>query len=737
MNETLDPIIQSLTNPDAEFTPIPFWFFNDRPDQEKIRNQLADFADKGVHGLVLHPRIGIPAELPYLSEAYFDAVSFIVKTAAELSMRIVLYDEGMYPSGSCHGEVVKRNPGFASTGILLTDDPDSGNVLASYEDGTFLVSRHSGGTIRGIHFGEDDGEPGAPMSADILNPAAVDLFIELTHERYYSHLKEYFGTVIIGFFTDEPCVLGRNAGRFRDWTEGFEADLKSAGGTVKDLRALFENEENETVRIYRMLIRKRLNVVYYKKLSDWCTAHGIALMGHPQHSDDIDEEQHFHIPGQDLIFRMVSPELGGIDGMDSVQAKCSADMARHYGRRRNSNECFGVCIRDQIPWYMTSGDMKWFIDWLGIRGVNLFIPHAFFYSVEGRRKDERPPDAGPNNIWWKYYKKFSDYMKRISWLMTDSKNAARTAVLCESGKMPYEEMKPFYENQIEFNYLPAALLPECTAKNGKLLAGGGNGGFQYEYDYVMNAGSAALDPSVKIIHGIEDVGKRDFFIQPSCRNLRVTHLEKCGVDLYFVHNEGNTAVSGAVTVPVMGDPVVFDLWDASFYRAERCCAEKCAESNTNNNKKSYDKNDETEEQEEVQNVFLLSLKPFETKLILFDCSGTLNAPKKPAETDITGLCGRFTLCAQDPVNFIKEYRAEYRTDSVTGTEIIAVTGEEMAECWCGGEFAGVSFWNTHEFKVGNLLREGTNEIRIRFTGSAANRYSGQKLDYGMDTAITE
>lgn len=62
-----------------------------------------------------------------------------------------------------------------------------------------VVVRKSGGTLRGIHWGEDDGEVNAPLSADILNPEAVNRFIQLTHERYFHELKEYFGTVVIGF----------------------------------------------------------------------------------------------------------------------------------------------------------------------------------------------------------------------------------------------------------------------------------------------------------------------------------------------------------------------------------------------------------------------------------------------------------------------------------------------------------------------------------------------------------
>ena len=103
-------LLKKIMDPGEEFTPIPFWFFNDAPDMDKIRRQLEDYVEKGVNGIVLHPRIGIPENVPYLSECYFTAVKYIVKTADELNMKVVFYDEGMYPSGSAHAMVVAANP---------------------------------------------------------------------------------------------------------------------------------------------------------------------------------------------------------------------------------------------------------------------------------------------------------------------------------------------------------------------------------------------------------------------------------------------------------------------------------------------------------------------------------------------------------------------------------------------------------------------------------------------------
>lgn len=454
----LNKLIEEIKNPGQEYTPIPFWFFNDEPDEEKIAAQLKDYVKKGVHGFVLHPRIGVPETLPYLSEEYFEWVRFIVKTAAELDMKVVLYDEGMYPSGSAHGMVVAANPEFASKGIILADGPCHGDILHTFEDGKSLVYRYTRGTIRGIHFGEDDGEENAPLSADILNVDAVSMFIKLTHDRYYEKLKDYFGNTIIAFFTDEPSALGRNAWEYREWVPGMEKEIEEAGGNVEDLRGLFTGENNKSIEIYEKLIKKYLRENFYAQLSKWCEEHGILLMGHPERSDDVEEQLYFQIPGQDLIMRRIVPKTGGLIGGDSVQAKLAADIARHLGRRRNANECFGVCYRDGIPWYFTAEDMKWYIDWLGMRGVNLFVPHAFYYSVREQRSAERPPDVGPNNIWWEYYDRFSTYMKRFSYLMTDSVNCAKVAVICDNNHIPCEEAAVLYEHQIEFNYLPVGIL---------------------------------------------------------------------------------------------------------------------------------------------------------------------------------------------------------------------------------------------------------------------------------------
>ncbi|HBE74936.1 MAG TPA: hypothetical protein DDW15_03430, partial [Subdoligranulum sp.] len=312
--------LDQLQNPPREFTAIPFWFLNGDLTDAELRRQLADFAAHGIYGVVLHPRMGLSPDITYLGERYFAHIRTAVQTAAALDMKIVLYDEGMYPSGSACGLVVKDHPELASEGVTLTQTVLPGDELLAQTENGALVVRKSGGTMRGLHWGEDDGEKNAPKTADILNPAAVSRFIELTHEAYYRELKEYFGAAIIGFFTDEPSILGRNVSGMFPWTHGFSEIFRHAGGNAANLTALFDGRENDDTRLYHKLLLQREGEVYYGTLSRWCEAHGIGLMGHPHQSDDIEVEKYFAVPGQDLVLRWLAPEKDGLAGIDSTMA---------------------------------------------------------------------------------------------------------------------------------------------------------------------------------------------------------------------------------------------------------------------------------------------------------------------------------------------------------------------------------------------------------------------------------
>ncbi len=727
----LSILTEKFKNPDREYTAFPFWFFNGDFTDEEIIRQIRDFKEKGIYGFVLHPRMGIPESIPYLSDIFMHYVKTAVETAREEGMQVVLYDEGMYPSGSAHGMIAAADPALASVGLTLEDSwntqghPPEERPVARLADGKFLVCRHNRGTIRGIHFGEDDGEAKAPLSADILNPAAVDLFLQLTHERYYAVLKEYFGTTVIGFFTDEPSILGRNGlgtpeKPFFPWTPGLEEEICSRGGRPEELAALFEGKENRTTAIYRQVITDREGRVYYGKLSAWCEAHGIALMGHPHQSDDIDVQQFFGVPGQDLALRWVAPEKGGLEGMDSVMGKCSSDAARLMGRRRNSNECFGACNRSeggrQVPWYFTGSDMKWYLDWLAARGVNLFIPHAFYYSIEGARKEERPPDVGPNSIWWGRYRQISGYMSRLSYMGTDVKNCARVAVLCDNRDLHWKEMREFYESQVEFNYLPLRFLEACREENGKLLCGDQTYDCMFgeeKYGRLQEQLRERM-PGVKRIRSAAEAGRQDMRLQKPCPSLRLTHFIKEGKECFFLVNEGEETISETAEIKITEDKncclAACDLWKNEYYGI-------------------------LVRQQEGYLAFPLELGRRESLLLLLCTEEEFREAgfRYRAEKEEIRIRG-WKLIGGKPHDLQKEYEGTFYWEKERDKKkrwVLHTAAEEMVEYYVNGRFAGVTLWNPHEIELSGLLEEGENHLRIVVTGNPANRYGAADIPYGL------
>ena len=63
--------LDALNHPSREYTPIPFWFLNGNLTHREIRRQLTDFHAHGVHGVVLHPRMGMSRRIGYLSPLFF------------------------------------------------------------------------------------------------------------------------------------------------------------------------------------------------------------------------------------------------------------------------------------------------------------------------------------------------------------------------------------------------------------------------------------------------------------------------------------------------------------------------------------------------------------------------------------------------------------------------------------------------------------------------------------------
>ena len=593
---------EELIHPPREFTLFPFWFWNDALDEDEIARQMDDFQDHGVHGFVIHPRVGLPRDIGWMSERMLGFVRFAVEEAAKREMKVMLYDEGMYPSGSSSGQVVAENPSFQCRCMAkmefapgeAIDLPAGHNLITVFArpggGQTAIVDRPLDSFTRGLHYIGDGPEEDEPPAGDILNPKAVACFLHLVYDRYYQALSEHFGKTILGIFTDEPSLLGRP--RERDVVPGTTGILDKVSEFLgydftPHLLALWDDREPGAVAYredYARAMTHCLEERYYRPLSQWCRQHSIALIGHPALPDSLGLMRYFDIPGQDIVWRWVLPgQTSALEGPESTQAKCSSSAMLHLGRRRNSNECFGAYGHG-----FTFDEMKWLVDWCFVRGVNLLYPHAFYYSIRGPRKDERPPDVGPNSPWWEDYAVFAAYCRRMGWMNTGGKHICQVAILGESYHLPWQAAKICFQHQQDFNYLEFRHLWQDAVTTGTgvtiqnmqypivILDGYERVPAEAEEALVKLARhgrlvlwntapeglvkSGALRPASEdeLVNLLNALAQPDLFLEGPQPDLRVRHIEKEGLHYYLLVNEGLEPIQPRITIPMPVEKLLFD-----------------------------------------------------------------------------------------------------------------------------------------------------------------------------------
>ena len=466
------PLPDAWHNAPADFSLAPFWFWNDRLTDDELLRQMAEFQANGVDAFVIHPRVGLPRDMGWMSEALLNKMRLVIETAQERGMWVILYDEGMYPSGSASGLVVAEDAAYQCRGYvrinLDTLEPntvvqgiavDSAGKLAlgkyqtlvaevPYNGHTYaIVQRPVQAVIRGLHFEDHDAttpDPpeDTPLAIDLLNPEAVRCFIRHSYARYHAEFGAYFGDTVRAIFTDEPHLLGRieENGVIPGTVDSLEHVNTFLGyDFTPHLPALWDDDAPAEIRQdYDRALEHRFEQTYYAQLYAWCDAHNIQLTGHPAEPDATRYLRYFHIPGQDIVWRFIEPDTpSALTGRQSTQAKAASSMMTHTGRRRNANEYCGA-----YGHAFTFEEMRWLTNWLLVRGCNLLIPHAFYYSVRGARYHERPPDVGLHSSWWGApFKQLATAARRIAWLNTDSDHVCDVAILGEHHRLPWRAAK--------------------------------------------------------------------------------------------------------------------------------------------------------------------------------------------------------------------------------------------------------------------------------------------------------
>lgn len=346
---------------------------------------------------------------------------------------------------------------------------------------------------------------------DMLNPKAIEYFIQTTYDKYKERLQPYFGNTIPGIFIDEPKYYSNPL----PWTDALPQRFKERYGYEIDnaLCALFTPGEDARPmrKDFWELTQDTFMQTFPKQVRKWCEDSNLQLIGHCSPEEEPADQvlmtgsiMHFmkemHLPGTDLITMMTGSKKCPIVNMGAMLA---ASAARQWRDGNALCEAFGV-----MEWQLKPSDMVRICNWLYVVGIHGVVHHAFIYSLDGYRKMDAAPSEFYQMPWWKNFGEYSDYLATLGYMLVGSENIVRTGFLYPMDTFmalqpqdapaakEYRDLYTalftlFVHNHIPFDFVDYRDFTQAPCENGKLIVG------DMHYDHFVVPPLAYLSPETK------------------------------------------------------------------------------------------------------------------------------------------------------------------------------------------------------------------------------------------------
>ena len=634
-------------------------------------------------------------------------------------------------------------------------------------------------------------EGGSKDYIDVINPASTDVLIEAVYEPHLAHYKQYFGNTLAGFFSDEPgfknqyrsrtrvdmgryeMTVGR-AGLALPWNDEVRERMTSSLGfdPLSHLWLLWYDDETGDAHAalrasYMDAVTEMYRLYFCKKLGDWCHAHGVEYIGHVIEDNGTHARMFYgaghyfraldgqDMSGIDIVLHQVLPGMSDVTHTASIStgvakgpffhytlAKLAASMAHLHPNQKKRAMCevFGA-----YGWAEGTPMMKWLMDFLLVRGINRFVPHAFSPTYPDR---DCPPhfDAEGRDPTFEGFCALMKYVNRAVHLLYGGTHVANAALLYHAeaewaskigASMPVDAVgRVLLDEHIDYDILPMDYLKNATVQNGKLCIA------DETFDVLLLPYAAHLPVAFyDVLFSLEAQGLPVRFIDALPQNapkefktvalsslvtymqgngyfdvtvpegfpkLRIYHTRRDGHDVFMLFNEAvaDTA-STTVTLPAKGSYAVVDAVTET-YRA------------------AYTEN----------GCVNISLQVGESVILVFGDTDGLTAAQE--ELEATTLRPRVSLSladAKDPWNFVPvgefdklfnvtapdrfptfsgkmRYTFSFDAKSANGTVLDLGQVGEVAELTINGKNMGIRICRPYAFDISSAVKAGVNEATV-------------------------
>ncbi|MGV9504913.1 glycosylhydrolase-like jelly roll fold domain-containing protein [Streptomyces tendae] len=276
----------------------------------------------------------------------------------------------------------------------------------------------------------DDSQGYSRSYVDLLDDEPVELFLDIVPGEYHRRFGRYFGTVVPGFWDDEPFFASAEAHFKRlPWSPALDRALRTVGVTPGTAYAAAFDDLGRSGRIARGNYWKAVSdrfATAFRKQAQWYEERGVALITNPLYDETAPAKriastgdlhkvnQWAQVPGGDII----TAEY--VAGEPTMIPRNPVSVAHQMGRERTLLEMFG-----NMGWQVTPGFVHATVGAQAARGINLTVLHAL-WTDESRVYF--PPPFGPRAPWWWAMRPLAEWIGRVMEAGRGT-SAARTALL--------------------------------------------------------------------------------------------------------------------------------------------------------------------------------------------------------------------------------------------------------------------------------------------------------------------
>lgn len=441
----------------ALYGPRPLWYWNGEMTPAEIERQLDEMVDKGVHSAYIFPWAGMKPR--YLTEDWWSAVGVAIRKARELGFRLYFANEHLWPAGEARDYTL---PGLPSRVLDAKPDarmrslfpeihhgrqderivvdmsqplvcalavdraPDGELDIESGVDVTGQLQQEAGAwtgtsarwTLYVFRLHESIGVDGGIV--DLMSEEATSTFVHLVYDEYERRFGSDFGGALCGSRADHEGDYGYRLA----WTpELFDTFLAVKGYDLRPrLPLLIDGGGPLTPKVrcdYFEVVAKLYSENFFSVIRQWSESRGLEFSGHvweeSLHSAAAFEGNHFDIqrafehPGIDSLFQWAR----------SPRHFKEAASAAHYRRKPLEVEYQEVEGHDS---YLSLETARITTNAIATWGGCIFVPGSFFAHPD---RSDFPEPGYEDQPWWRYYKNYSDYVARLSYMNWNSAHVCR------------------------------------------------------------------------------------------------------------------------------------------------------------------------------------------------------------------------------------------------------------------------------------------------------------------------